>query len=935
MAPLDPQQLLRALNELLGPKGEIAGCTEAVRVASLMKDANKLVSKCVYINILKVETSKDVLEKLISSGGWDTLNKWLQETKDDDNYPFLVEILKVYHTLPVTVDILKTNNAAKTIKQLCKSDNENVKTLATNIFDEWMKKVKGNNNNNDDKSKKKKKDKVRDKDSEKRDGDKSEKKDGEKSSKKYESDSSSSSSKSDSKSRSRDSKHSHHHHSYHDKDRDRERRSSDGKKDREQKMEAEDMDTSSNDSNTASSDDKVVVRKGDGLKLHIRLGGDKDKSNKSEESVQKRPSTVKRPPIKFRSTGLEEETVPVKLPKNADLSKPIPKRTGSDIKSELPIKRSRPNMPPPLSVPTVPVTSSGPTSTSPQSPGEIHGKIKLIPARPKSNHEIHESSGFMDSLTTSSRVPVSFKKKRRLSGHLSTPPSSKGPAPPSTPPSPISPTAAIAKSLPSVPSFYKETQETEPSPEKEIKTERSPSPDDEITGQDIKSENTEADSKTKDIKTERSPSPTEIASTNSNKESKGLLTTGATKVKRKRKSVTWKPDHEIKEIFYFEMDEDERVNVNRPKDFNQAKRDEMIQDRRAFESSIRMKNDRMMEQLTWYRPKVVNGYKVFEYGKESVEKGIQKIREQSVLQALFFNKNMIPDNPQEPDMENVEPEEPKMIPVDDMSGGEEFLYNYETHPQAIQQKAQEVHVPVESTTPAQFNQPLPPPQQPPQQLAGPLGLNLPPGVQLPPDLANILSQIQSNPSNNNDPVIAHVQQILNNLMCGGTDQSYEQLQQIQQMMNSQMGMPPDGMMQGPPPNMQMMGMNPGGPPMGPRTLLGAGPPGFLNQRQMGPGPGPNRFGPPGPGPQGNWGPPGNMGGPNSGPQGNFGGGGGRMRGLGPGRGARGGRGKSRSVLCRHFANGSCRIGNSCSFLHPGVNGPPLDDQQNMNQSINS
>lgn len=32
-APLDPQQLLKALNELLGPKGEILGPTEAVRVA--------------------------------------------------------------------------------------------------------------------------------------------------------------------------------------------------------------------------------------------------------------------------------------------------------------------------------------------------------------------------------------------------------------------------------------------------------------------------------------------------------------------------------------------------------------------------------------------------------------------------------------------------------------------------------------------------------------------------------------------------------------------------------------------------------------------------------------------------------------------------------------------------------------------------------------
>ena len=59
---------------------------------------------------------------------------------------------------------------------------------------------------------------------------------------------------------------------------------------------------------------------------------------------------------------------------------------------------------------------------------------------------------------------------------------------------------------------------------------------------------------------ERSPSPTDSSSSVSLKEAKGLLTTGATKVKKKKKSVTWKEDHEIKEIFYFEMDEDERGN---------------------------------------------------------------------------------------------------------------------------------------------------------------------------------------------------------------------------------------------------------------------------------------------------------------------------------------------------------------------------------------
>jgi len=53
--------------------------------------------------------------------------------------------------------------------------------------------------------------------------------------------------------------------------------------------------------------------------------------------------------------------------------------------------------------------------------------------------------------------------------------------------------------------------------------------------------------------TMRSSSPVEGSSG-----TKGLLTTGATKVKKKKKSVRWKEEHNIREIFYFDLDEEER-----------------------------------------------------------------------------------------------------------------------------------------------------------------------------------------------------------------------------------------------------------------------------------------------------------------------------------------------------------------------------------------
>lgn len=60
----------------------------------------------------------------MEGGMWDILNNWLQEATEADNSPFLVELLKVYKQLPVTVEVMKQNNAAKTIKQISKSKDE-------------------------------------------------------------------------------------------------------------------------------------------------------------------------------------------------------------------------------------------------------------------------------------------------------------------------------------------------------------------------------------------------------------------------------------------------------------------------------------------------------------------------------------------------------------------------------------------------------------------------------------------------------------------------------------------------------------------------------------------------------------------------------------------------------------------------------------------
>nr|KAG5693171.1 hypothetical protein BaRGS_035369 [Batillaria attramentaria] len=79
-----------------------------------MKDANKLVSKCLYLNIVKSTESEEVLQKFLTVGGWDTLNKWLQQARDDENAPLLVELLKVYQGLPVHDKLKKKKRKTRT-----------------------------------------------------------------------------------------------------------------------------------------------------------------------------------------------------------------------------------------------------------------------------------------------------------------------------------------------------------------------------------------------------------------------------------------------------------------------------------------------------------------------------------------------------------------------------------------------------------------------------------------------------------------------------------------------------------------------------------------------------------------------------------------------------------------------------------------------------
>ena len=60
-----------------------------------MKESTQLVSRCVYLNIIKVTDSQDILEKFIADGGWAIMNTWLVEAKNSENMALILEVLKV------------------------------------------------------------------------------------------------------------------------------------------------------------------------------------------------------------------------------------------------------------------------------------------------------------------------------------------------------------------------------------------------------------------------------------------------------------------------------------------------------------------------------------------------------------------------------------------------------------------------------------------------------------------------------------------------------------------------------------------------------------------------------------------------------------------------------------------------------------------------
>lgn len=88
------------------------------------KYCKKLVSKCIYIQILKC-TDTELLGQFMETGGWKLAHSWLKEGIESKNWALLQELLELLLLCPVDVPRLQSNDAPRLVKGLSREGSGN------------------------------------------------------------------------------------------------------------------------------------------------------------------------------------------------------------------------------------------------------------------------------------------------------------------------------------------------------------------------------------------------------------------------------------------------------------------------------------------------------------------------------------------------------------------------------------------------------------------------------------------------------------------------------------------------------------------------------------------------------------------------------------------------------------------------------------------
>jgi len=104
------------------------------------KYSKKLVSKCIYIQILKC-TETDLLGQFMAAGGWNLVHTWLNDGVNSSNWAFVQEILEMLLLCPVDGNRLKSNHTPKIVKNLSLnlSQNAMITALSKKLVEQWLK----------------------------------------------------------------------------------------------------------------------------------------------------------------------------------------------------------------------------------------------------------------------------------------------------------------------------------------------------------------------------------------------------------------------------------------------------------------------------------------------------------------------------------------------------------------------------------------------------------------------------------------------------------------------------------------------------------------------------------------------------------------------------------------------------------------------------